>query len=171
MTAVPQRSSVLTRLQSTEERLRGSLVTLAARAPVELEPDRIVGATDQPEFLNDWSAFGGVYGPPRFHRTSDGWVTLAGVAKSGTESGGGQVPIFDLPAGYRPPFEEVEVRMVVIGGPASTWATMDSSPLIGTLRIIAEGQPNAGRITPEVPFAFVTEAAVISLDGISFRTT
>ena len=53
--------------------------------------------TDVPTFLNSWTNFGGEYVPARYCK-SNGIVHLQGMVKSGTIG----LPMFVLPAGYRP---------------------------------------------------------------------
>jgi hypothetical protein len=59
-----------------------------------------VGAAGEPGFQNGWSNYGGGWPAMRFTKLSDGTVHLQGLVKDGTVGSG--VPIFALPAGYRP---------------------------------------------------------------------
>lgn len=58
----------------------------------------VIGAGGEPAFAHSWAALGGSYAPPRFMRTADGWIVLAGIAASGTIG----LSLATLPSGYRP---------------------------------------------------------------------
>lgn len=168
---VPRKQRLLAIVAGNEERLRGSLVTSGARAPVEQEPDHIVGAASQPAFMNGWvSHTAAGFGPVRFWKTSDGWVHLAGVAKSTAVAGAPQTTIFTLPVGYRPPFEQYDVKLASIGERATLFTTSAVDPQVsGLIRIPAEGRTSQGEVTPAFPFVFAAQESCVSLDGLSFR--
>jgi hypothetical protein len=167
MSVVPRRETLLRGMAAADERLRSSMISLAARAPTEQEPERVVGAPGQPGFENGWTIAPGE-GPPRFWRTSSGWVHLAGAALSPSGSGAFITSIFTLPTRYRPPFEQNTHRFVVplqVGGldPRNTRQR-------GIVQIFAENRLNAGKLLPGGGLLTV-DPVVVALDGISFRTT
>lgn len=169
MATLPLRKAKLPALIGNDDRLRYSLVTLDNRRPVEQEPERIVGGILQPAFQNGWTSLAGK-GRPRFWKTSDGWVHVAGVAYFPNTGGTFLAPIFTLPTGYRPPFEQVSGRFpAAILTPANLTA-YGAPSVVGFVNIPAEGRTGAGEVSFDA--AFVPAGTWVALfDGISFRAT
>jgi hypothetical protein len=59
-----------------------------------------VGAQGEPFFINNWTNLGAPWSTAAFYRDRGGIVHLKGVVKPGNY--GGNVPMFQLPLGYRP---------------------------------------------------------------------
>lgn len=131
------------------------------------------GAAGEPSFQNGFTSHTAAgFGAVRFWKTSNGWVHLAGVALAPAVAGSSTLPIFTLPAGYRPPFEQYEANIAGIGERSSLWTTAAVDPAIpGSIRIIAHGRAGAGNVSGAFPFIFAVQTACIALDGISFRIT
>lgn len=144
-----RRKQALEGLGAPDDRLRFSLVTVANRAPTQQEPERIVGAAGQPAFGAGWAALAAA-GRPRFWRTDNLWIHLAGQVSAGAS---GSI-IFTLPAGYRPPFEQYQ-EVFAMGG-------------YGVLQVISAGRFGEGGLLYTGAFL---PGAYMSLDGISFRAT
>lgn len=81
-----------------------AIVWWKPQAPALADPWHVVGSgAPEPVFQNGWSNFDAtVYAPASFYRRGDR-VHLRGLVKSGSA----QVPIFTLPAGYRPALREL----------------------------------------------------------------
>lgn len=93
----------------------------------------VVGAGGAPAFTNGWSAFGGVYPPPRFRMLSNGQVQMSGLA---TRAGGNSLlSAFTLPVGYRPDYQVTfygaEAALVTTIGTDGTVKLAQTGALIG----------------------------------------
>ncbi len=174
---LPQRERIA-ETPGFDDRLRGAIVTRTARAPAEIEPERLVGAAGQPAFLSGWfnlSALTGQFGPARFWRTSDGWVHVAGVVARAHYTGGPSLPVFTLPPGYRPPYEQQAHYFTQVWGLAPFTSMAADMTGIGTtvegtsvVTVVAEGRAGAGLLyAPTLTIGIVCA----SLDGIKFRAT
>ena len=102
-----------------------------------LEPVHLVGAAGEPGFENGSAnvppgEFGGVsFNPVGFYKDHEGIVHLQGVALVG-KSSSSPVPIFTLPAGFRPASGKVIIggglgAFAIIGGSNTTFASTDLS--------------------------------------------
>lgn len=69
------------------------------RRHMAVESAGSVGAAGQPAFQNGWVNFGAPWQGLRFWKDPMGLVHIEGLVKSGTV---GAVPVFTLPAGFRP---------------------------------------------------------------------
>lgn len=94
-----------------------------------------------PTLLNSWVNFGSGYNPAGYYKDALGVVHLRGMLKNGTFA----VPMFVLPAGYKPAYTET---FVAISGGA-----------VGFVNVGADGQI--------VPVAGIN--TFFSLDGMTFH--
>ena len=85
-----------------------------------------IGAGSEPAFANSWVNYGGVYNTAAFRKTTERVVYIKGLVKDGTI---GNVPIFTLPAGYRPVAETVKSTI--------------SNGAVGRIDITANGEVRA----------------------------
>ncbi|MCP4707331.1 MAG: hypothetical protein GY869_01790 [Planctomycetes bacterium] len=95
-----------------------------------------------PSLLNGWINYGSGYNPTQYFKDSNGIVHLRGVVKNGSIG----TTIFNLPAGNRPEFTELQ-------------AAIATTSTIARIEILSNGDVKL----------VVGNAAGISLDGISFR--
>jgi hypothetical protein len=125
-----------------------------ANSLAPMEATHIVGASGEPAFEGGSSNFvvpGAPLNPVGFYKDHDGVVHLQGVAKVG-KSGTGIVPIFTLPAGFRPAagklaiFEQSLEDTAVVAGSNTVLETFDLSGKVSGL-----------------------EDELANLDGITFR--
>jgi hypothetical protein len=106
-----------------------------------------VGAPGEPAFQNSWVAYD-VNNAPRFRKSPDGKVRLAGLIKSGASG----TVAFTLPAGYRPAGSESVTFPVVAGAPA-----------LGYIQVAPSGAVTPVNLTGNV-------TTYCYLDGIEFDT-
>ena len=126
--------------------------------PVPEAPKRITS------FLNDWVQFGLVSTdyPVTYWKDGFGVVHLSGGLKDGTVSDGvASVPIFTLPAGYRP----ATVQYVPV---VSTGGAPDYVPVGGAYLEICGAASFCAGHAGEVA-VFGADNDYVSLDGITFR--
>jgi hypothetical protein len=97
-----------------------------ANSLVPPEAVHIVGNSGQPGFENGShnyvaTGLGSVLNPVGFWKDHDGVVHLQGIAEAG-KTGGGIIPVFTLPSGFRPAngkillFQQIEEGTAVIAG-------------------------------------------------------
>lgn len=125
--------------------LGDSDLAVLVRQLQEPEPWHRVGAANEPPFQNSWVNFDAAASTSRDARfyKADGRVHLAGVVKSGT----GSVPMFTLPAGYRPDVTNLAF-------------TIDSNGSVGLVTVALNGD-----------VTLISGSSVsVFLDGISFRS-
>lgn len=104
-----------------------------------------VGSTGEPAFQNGWVNYDSTHNSAAFWKDSNGVVHLKGLVKSGTIST--TLPIFTLPAGYRPAKKEIIVTI--------------SNGALGRVNVESDGD-----VVPETG-----NNAWFSLDGVSFRAS
>lgn len=71
-----------------------------SRKSMAIEAAHLVGGAGEPGFLNSWANAGGGFQVVRFWKDPMGLVHVEGMVTGGTIGIG--VPVFNLPAGYRP---------------------------------------------------------------------
>jgi hypothetical protein len=109
-------------------------------------PSRSEGWTPAP-LVNNWKNYQRTYATAAFTKTDDGWVRLRGLIEGGTVDPNGNIPIFTLPPGYRPP-----ARLLFVA---------ETSPNEnGRIDVWADGKVSCLKGNP----------GWLSLDGISFAT-
>jgi hypothetical protein len=116
----------------------GAQGAAGSAANLTVEPCHLVGTAGEPAFQNGWVNFAGSL-PACFYKDPLGLVHLEGTVNSGANN----MPIFTLPAGYRP---------------AAT-ATFTAA---GAAQVAVA---STGTVTP------FTAPGVTSIDGITFRGT
>ncbi|MGD0198536.1 MAG: hypothetical protein ABSC56_11620 [Solirubrobacteraceae bacterium] len=125
---------------------------------------QLVGAPGQPAFQNSWQDLGGNVASVGFYKDREGIVHLQGHVDSGSRL----VPIFQLPAGYRPP-SGIVLEFPVVCNCTTTDSHGDTVD-VDTGELIIDGPNVAGGYDGGVILESQTESTpTISLDGISFR--
>jgi hypothetical protein len=127
--------------------------------------DGVVPAPEAPHtvtsFLNNWVQFGTSY-PVTYWKDGFGVVHLTGGLKAGTVSEGiTSVPIFTLPAGYRPATVQYVPVVSTGGGP-------DFLPVGGAYLEICGAASFCAGHAGEIA-VYGADNAYFSLDGITFR--
>jgi hypothetical protein len=129
--------------------------TATSLAP--LEAWHVVGAPGEPQFENSWKESSApVRQSVAFYKDHEGIVHLRGSAEGGIAG-----TIFQLPPGFRPPFNKTPQFPVLCGGIGPC-----SSPGITELTIFGSGISEAADGGVYVP---TPPAATVNLDGITFR--
>ena len=125
----------------------------------------VVPAPEAPKaitsFLNGWASFGANY-PVTYWKDAFGVVHLSGGLKNGTVSEGiASVPIFTLPAGYRPALVQYVPVVSTEGGPGYL-------PVAGAYLEICGKASFCDGLEGDVA-VFGADNYYVSLDGITFR--
>jgi hypothetical protein len=119
----------------------------ALKADIAQEAWHEVGAAGEPAFENSWTgSIGSPWANVGFMKDTSGFVHLRGLAQNGTVSAYPGVPMFTLPAGYRPATGHL--------------ANVQANGALGRVDILTDGKVNA--ISP-------TSNAWVALDGIIFK--
>ena len=123
-------------------------------APKAVEAWREVGASNQPAFTNGWTNFGDDHSTAAFYKDPWGVVHLKGVVQGGTVAHNPSGSVFTLPCGYGPSKDEVHSVL--------------SNDTAGRVSIFF-GPCGSGQYSAQVVAAPPSNAAWVSLDGITFR--